>query len=79
MKKLKSYLTYWLTGWKSVEVFGNPCVESGYYIVCLRNSGVIEAIFSNYYNPRWWHLQHGDFKDTNPVVYYRNMPKPPRI
>ena len=77
MKKIKAYLTYWLTGWKSVEVFGNPGVKSRHYIVCLKNTAVVDGIFNSEPWPRWWHMQHGDFKKHNPVIYYREMPKPP--
>jgi hypothetical protein len=79
MKKFRAYITYWFTGWKSVEVFGNPNTELGHYIVCLKNNGVMEGVTSIFHKPRWWHSKYGDFKDTNPVVYYREMPKPPRI
>jgi hypothetical protein len=78
MKKIKAYLVYFLTGWKSVEVFGNPDSEFGTFIACLQNNAVMELNFSSDGNiSRWWRIGIGDIQFINPVMYWRPLPKHP--
>ena len=76
MKKLKAYLIFILTGWRSVEVFGNPKDITGSYIVL----AVMNLRYSRYGGDdkgRWWQYLIGDEVDENHVIYWKSLPKPP--
>lgn len=79
MKKFKAYLIFILTGWRSVEVFGNPKEITGSYIACLKSKDVMCFYYSNYGNGngRWWSFSVGDVSIENKVIYWKSLPKPP--
>lgn len=54
-----------------------PTGVLGRYIVCLKNKMVLEMNYSSILE-RWWRDDIGDEPKTNKVVYWMELPKPPK-
>lgn len=76
MKHLKNHIIRILTGWHSVDTFGNPKCVLGRYNVCLSNAFIIEMNYS-ILSERWFSHVSGYEHPDNPVVFWKQLPKRP--
>ena len=78
--KSKAYFILLVSGWRSVEIFGTPKDTMGTYIVCLKNSSVMEFNYSNWDGDvRWWKIGVGDECKENPIIFWKPLPKSPYV
>ncbi len=54
-----------------------PSEIMGRYIACFQNDLVIEMNFSSLSNS-WWNATIGDEPEQNKVVYWMELPSPPK-
>ena len=78
--KSRAYVIFFMTGWKSIEVFGPPKEIMGAYLVTLKNQAVMEYNYSNYGGKHnWWKIGIGNESNDNPVIFWKELPKPPYV
>jgi len=71
MKKLKFILIFLLTGFRAVELFGNP-KEEGRYIILLKKNGYVTE-FAYYLNHWVTHVHTWNYQQ-NPIIFWKPMP-----
>lgn len=78
--RLKAYVIYITTGWRSVKYIGLP-KEIGRYIVCLQNNTVTEFNFGLKFgdDSAWFKIAISSECQKNPVKFWKKFPNHPKI